>query len=83
MAKKPPVHTIRFGLIKLDIWRNQTKSGERHLVSPVRLFKNGDTWHESTRFGRDDLLPLAKALDIAHTWIFSNAGKSLEVEDDG
>ena len=34
----------------------------------VRLYRNGDVWKESTRFGRDDL-PLVKlVLDKAHTW---------------
>lgn len=35
-----PAHTIRFGYIKASIWRNQTKSGERHSVSIVRLYRN-------------------------------------------
>ena len=64
-----PVHVIRFGLIKASIWKNQTKSGDRHVVTVCRLFRNGGVWKESTRFGRDDLLSLAKALDQAHTWI--------------
>lgn len=68
-----PVHTIRFGLIKACIWRNQTKSGERHSVSIVRLYKNGDVWKESTRFGRDDLPLIAKVSDQAHTWIYRQA----------
>ena len=66
---QPPTHEIRLGLIKVSIWRNQTKAGERYSVVPVRLFKDGDKWRESTRFGRDDLLLLAKACDLAHTWI--------------
>lgn len=65
----PPAHVIRFGYIKASIWRNQTKSGERHTVSIVRLYRNGDVWKESTRFGRDDLLLVAKAADLAHSWI--------------
>lgn len=72
----PPIHTIRFGLIKVSIWRNQTKSGQRHSVVPVRLFKDGDRWRESGRFGRDDLPVLAKAVDQAHTWIFENDGRA-------
>lgn len=67
-----PVHEIRFGLIKASIWRNQTSSGQRHSVSVVRLFRNGDIWKESTRFGRDDLPLVSKITDVAHTWIFEN-----------
>lgn len=65
-----PIHTIRYGLIKASIWRNQTKSGERHTVSIVRLYRNGDVWKESTRFGRDDLQLVAKVADHVHTWIY-------------
>ena len=64
-----PVHTIRFGLIKASIWQNQTRAGDRHSVSIVRLYKNGDTWKESLRFGRDDLPLLWKVADCVHTWI--------------
>ena len=66
---RPPVHEIRLGLIKASIWRNQTKSGERHNVAVARLYKNGDTWKESGHFGRDDLLLVAKVAYMAHTWI--------------
>lgn len=71
-----PVHEIRFGLIKVSIWRNKTASGQRHSVSVVRLYKNGDVWKESTRFGRDDLPVVSKAADLAHTWIFQNARRN-------
>ena len=69
---RPPVHEIRLGLIKASIWRNQTKSGERHNVTVVRLYKNGDTWKESSHFGRDDLLLVAKVADVAHSWIMQS-----------
>jgi len=68
-----PAHVIRFGYIKATIWRNHTKSGDRHSVSLVRLYRNGDVWKESTRFGRDDLMLVAKAADAAHSWIFGSA----------
>lgn len=70
---KPPVHIIRFGLIKAAIWHNTTKAGERYNVTVVRLYRNGDLWKESTHFGRDDLPVLAKAVDLAHTWIFQQS----------
>lgn len=69
-----PIHTIRYGTIKASIWCNQTRSGERHSVSLVRLYRNGDVWKESIRFGRDDLQLVAKVADLAHSWIYDNAG---------
>jgi hypothetical protein len=63
-----PLHEIRRGLIKARIWRKRTRSGTRHTISVVRLYRNGDVWKESTRFGRDDLPLLRLVLDDAHTW---------------
>jgi hypothetical protein len=71
---KEPVQEIRMGLIKATIWENETASGPRYSVAVARLYRNGDRWVESTRFGRDDLPLLAKVVDFAHTWIFTQAG---------
>ncbi len=73
MAKQP-AHEIRFGLIKAIVWQNQTKAGDRYNVTITRLFRNGDHWSESQNFGRDDLPLVAKAVDLAHTWIFQKNG---------
>jgi hypothetical protein len=76
---RPPIHTIRMGFVKAAIWKNETKVGIRHQVTVCRLFKNGDMWQESTRFGRDDLPLAAKVMELAHEWIFFH---SQEVEED-
>ena len=72
MAKRP-VHEVRFGFIKALVWQNQTKVGERFNTTIVRIYKNGDRWVESSHFGRDDLPLVAKAADLAHSWIFRQA----------
>ncbi|MGD8450893.1 MAG: hypothetical protein PVJ57_03665 [Phycisphaerae bacterium] len=69
-STKPPVHEIRFGYAKAVIWENDTSNGTRYNVTVARLYKDdGGEWKETSSFGRDDLLALAKALDHAHTWI--------------
>lgn len=68
-----PIHELRIGLIKARIWQRHTRSGVRHTVSVVRLFRNGDVWKESTRFGRDDLPILRLVLDRAYSWVLSNS----------
>lgn len=68
--ERQPVHEIRFGLIKARIFKNQTRSGDRHNVTLTRLFRDGDVWRESNHFGRDDLPLVAKVVDLAHTWIY-------------
>ena len=74
---KAPVHTVRFGLIKACIWKNHTKAGDRHTVTVILLFRNGDVWSESSRFGRADLPLVCKAVDLAHSWIYQH-GDSAE-----
>ncbi|MDX1926243.1 MAG: hypothetical protein SFV81_06990 [Pirellulaceae bacterium] len=73
---RPPVHSIRMGLIKATIWKSDTKAGLRHQVTVCRLFRNGDLWQESTRFGRDDLPLLAKVIELAHEWIYFDSYES-------
>lgn len=60
-----PINEVRYGGIKVVIWRNQTANGPMYNVTVARLYKNGDDWRESHSFGQDDLLVLAKALDNA------------------
>jgi len=66
----PPVHEIRFGFIKATIWQNHTKNGDRFSISVIRLYRDGDRWKESQRFGRDNLPLVCKVMDMAHSWIF-------------
>jgi hypothetical protein len=67
-----PNHEIRVGAIKARISQKQTRSGSRYTISLVRLFRNGDVWKESTRFGRDDLPVLRLLLDKVYSWILCN-----------
>jgi hypothetical protein len=69
MAKAKPVHSVRIGRIKAAIWANQTENGTMHNVTVTRSYRADETWKDSASFGRDDLLTLAKVLDLAHTWI--------------
>jgi hypothetical protein len=72
MATKP-VQEFRFGAVKAAVWENDTDNGTRFNVTFVRLYKDGDDWKTTRSFGRDDLPLLAKAADLAHTWIFTKA----------
>jgi hypothetical protein len=74
-SKQQPIHEVRLGSVKAAIWQNQTNNGMRFNVTLARIYKDGDQWKSTDSFGRDDLLLLAKVVDLAHTWIFEN-GKS-------
>ncbi len=69
MTKTRPEEDLRLGNIKAAIWKNNTERGARFNVTVTRLYKDGDDWKASDSFGRDDLLVVAKVLDMAHTRI--------------
>ena len=73
-SKARPVHEIRIGRIKAAIWGNETQNGTRHNVSISRIYKDGEEWKQTTSFGRDDLPLVAKVVDMAHLWIYEQAG---------
>jgi hypothetical protein len=65
-----PVHVVRLRNIRAAIWANETETGVRHNVTLTRLYRDEQGhWHDSDSFRRDDLLLLAKVVDLAHTWI--------------
>jgi hypothetical protein len=64
-----PAHKIRIGTLQATIWRNHAEKGTWYSVKLTRGFKADDGWRETDNLGGDDLLPAAKLLDMAHTWI--------------
>jgi hypothetical protein len=72
-----PAHRIRSGVIEVAVWRNESeKGGTWYSVTMSRSYKQGEEWKQSDSFGQDDLLVLAKLLDMAHTWIMSQPQQS-------
>ena len=78
---RPPVHTIRMGLVKACIWQQQTKFGNRYHTTVCRIFKNGDIWQESTRFSREDIPLAVRVMDLALDWIYFQSDKLVTEED--
>ena len=68
MAKKP-VLELRRGLIVVRLWRKRTKSGPRFTTTMVRLFRNGESWKESSRLGMNDLPVARLLLQEAFLWM--------------
>ncbi len=65
-----PAHKLRNGVLQVTIWRNHSEKGNWYSVIPSRSYKQGDdAWKETDSLGREDLLPMAKLLDLADTWI--------------
>jgi hypothetical protein len=68
-SAQKPAHKIRNRALTVTIWKNSGEKGSWYSVTASRSYKQGEQWKDSDRFDSDDLLPLAKLLDQAHTWI--------------
>jgi hypothetical protein len=82
--KQKPSHEIRLGRIRAAIWANE--NGQTNdvwfNVTVSRLYKDGDSWKDSSSFRRDDLPVVSKVADMAYAWIWGRhvAPTSDEVE---
>ena len=74
-ATNKPAHKVRSGAIEVAVWSKTGEKGAFYTVSMSRSYKQGDEWKQSESFGQDDILVLAKLLDLAHTWILSQPAK--------
>jgi hypothetical protein len=64
-----PVHAVRHRNLKASIWVNQTEKGPMYNVTVTRAYRENDRWHDSTSFGYDDLMNVAKLMYDCHTFI--------------
>jgi hypothetical protein len=71
-----PAHKIRAGALEVAIWRRDGEKGAFYNVSMSRSYKQGEEWKQSDSYGADDLLLLAKLLDMAHTWVMNQQQQS-------
>ena len=68
---KVPVKTFRLGRIKAAVWENEADQKKYFNVTFARTYVDeAKNYHDTDRFGRDDLPLVAKLADQAHTFIF-------------
>jgi hypothetical protein len=84
-AANRPAYTIRYGAVRAAIWRNvvdnSNASRPMYTVTFSRSYKDSlNNWKESSGFGFDDLLILAKAADEAHSWIAKQRSADADAE---
>ncbi len=80
-GKTRPCHKIRLGAITCAIWKGGSET-PLYNATFARVFLRGDgTWADSTSFGRDDLLVLAKVADVAHSWICEQQQRDRQGQD--
>lgn len=79
-----PIHVVRYGTIKVAIWRNVVDNGQNsrpmYNCTTSRSYKerDSDEWKDTNGFGYDDLLVLSKALNDAHSWIAEQLARDSE-----
>ena len=69
MHMTSPAHKLRIGTLQATIWRNLGDNGNWYSVKLTRGYKTDEGWRETDNLGYDDLLPAAKLLDMAHSWV--------------
>src|SRR5213593_3672847 len=75
-SNNQPVHKIRHGFVSASIWRQETDKGELFNVTFQRSYRDGDTWKNSTSFGRNNLLVVSLIAARAFEWIAIQAQKA-------
>src|SRR5262249_32977941 len=70
-SKRKPAHKLKSGSITVTIWKNEGGKNAWYSATPSRSYKSGDEGKETDSYGAEDLMTLAKLLDLAHTWIVS------------
>ncbi len=73
---RKPAQRFRDGALEVAVWRNESDKGPWFSVTSSRSYKQGEEWKQSDNFGKDDILPLCKLLDLAHTWILNQQQRS-------
>ena len=68
-SENQPVHKIRHGAVSVSIWRQETDNGDLFNVTFQRSYRDGETWKNSTSFGRSNLLVLSLIAARAFEWI--------------
>ena len=68
-SNKQPVQKIRHGAVSASIWAQDTDKGPVFNVTFQRSYRDGDTWKNSTSFGRNNLLVISLIAARAFEWI--------------
>ena len=66
--KAGPFAKVRVGLITANVWKNTNDKGTFYNVTFENRYRDSEgNWKSGHSYGIDDLLPLAKVMDLVHT----------------
>ena len=81
--KEEPTHEVKRGRIRAAIWMNQTQDADVWFnVTISRLYKDDGKWRDSSSFRRDDLLVVAKVVELAYDWIWKRQEVNSETTEE-
>ena len=63
-TKSKPVQKFRSGAIEVAVWSKTGEKGSFYSVTMSRSYKQGEEWKQSDSFSGDDVIVLAKLLDM-------------------
>jgi len=72
---KQPIKKIQLGNVCASIWKHESEGAKppRFTVSVNRSYQDADgNWKNTSFFNYSDLLAVAKAIDLAHRWIWNS-----------
>jgi hypothetical protein len=72
MIRQIPVHEIRLGAVRAQIWE-EPSSEHGYRVSISRVVRAGERPVHLDRFSAEDLALVAEVADLAHLWICEQA----------
>jgi hypothetical protein len=62
-SKQKPIHEIKLGRVRATVWENSGEKGTYCKVVFSKLYKKYNKWNDTSSFGREDLLLLAKVAE--------------------
>ena len=73
MNRQTPVHEIRLGAVRAQIWEASALEQSPYRVSISRVVRPGERATPRDGFDADDLALVAEVADLAHLWICEQA----------
>src|SRR4051812_39467327 len=69
-VSRSPEYKAHFGRVQAAVWRRDIDERTSYNISLTRSYKDKyDQWQRTNNLDEEDLLPAAKALDDAYTWV--------------
>ena len=80
MKNNKPIHEVKIGAIKAEIWEADGVKGPFFSVVVCRLYKVGNKWEEAKSISGRDISKLREVLRQVNLWLLEHEPESESVE---